>query len=281
MRVFISTDIEGITGLVSWAQCGTPESECYDWPFARRMYTHDVNAAIRGAKAGGATEIVIKDSHNMAKNLLIDELEPDVELISGYGSGRDGMMEGIDRSFDAVMLVGYHAMAGTARGLLEHALAGGLHRFWINGKESGEIAASAAVAGAHGVPLVMVSSDEAGCKEARSLINGVSTFVTKTGLGKVMARLRHPSVTGPGIERAAKTGLARKGNIKPYAIKGKVTMRVEFHTADEVDMAATLEGVKRLDGYTLEFSRPNYLEAHSMAYTVFHLAGLGRKSGNQ
>ena len=105
MKVYISADIEGVTGVVTWGQCGAPNSQHYDWAFARRMMTHDVNAAIRGARAGGATEIVVKDSHNVSLNLLIDELEPGVELISGSRPGPDGMMEGIDSSFNCCFLV--------------------------------------------------------------------------------------------------------------------------------------------------------------------------------
>ena len=280
MRVYISTDIEGVTGIVSWAQCGKPLSQHYDWPFARRMYAHDVNAAIRGARAGGATHVVVKDSHNTGKNLLIEDLEPDTELISGYGAGVNGMMEGIAESFDAAMLVGYHAMAGTGSGVLEHALMGGVHRIWINGEEAGEIAASAGVAGAYGVPLVFVSSDDAGCAEARKLMPGVGTFSTKTGLGKVMAHLKHPSVTGPGIEAAAKLAVQSAAKAKPLVYKGPITMRVEFHTSDMTDLAATLEGVKRVDGYSVEFSRPTFLEAHSMSYTIFQLGIRGRTSGD-
>jgi D-amino peptidase len=280
MRIYISADIEGITGIVSWSQCGKPSSENYDFAFARRMYTHDVNAAIRGAKSAGATEVVVKDGHNTGKNLLIDELEPGTELISGYGAGMNGMMEGIDGSFDAVMLVGYHAMAGTASGLLEHALAGGLHRFWINGKEAGEIAASAGVAGAFGIPLVFVSSDQAGCDEGKALVPGLQTYATKVGLGKVSAHLKHPSVTGPGIEAAAKKAVQKAKSIKPVVYKGPVTIRAEFHTSDQTDMAATLLDTKRVDGYTVEFKRPTFLEAHTMAYTVFQLSSRGRVSGD-
>jgi D-amino peptidase len=280
MRVFISTDIEGITGQVSWSHCGSPNSDHYDWDFARRMYTHDVNAAIRGARAAGATHVLVKDGHNTAKNLLIDQLEPGTELISGIGAGMNGMMEGIDDSYDAAMLVGYHAKAGTAHGVLEHALAGGLHRFWINGEDSGEIAASAGVAGALGIPLVFVSSDDAGCDEAAALIKGISTYSTKKGIGKVVAHLKHPSVTGPGIEAAAAAGVKAAKKIRSLTYRGKVTMRVEFHTVDLTDMAATLLDVKRIDGYTVEFSRPNFLEAHSMAYNVFGLAAHARVMAN-
>jgi len=175
VKVYISADIEGITGLVSWHQCGTASGDHYDWPFARRMMTHDVNAAIRGARSGGAKEIVVKDSHNNGKNLLLDQLEPGAQLVSGVGSGIDGMMEGLDATFDCALLIGYHAMAGTAGGIMEHTYTGGVHRFWINGMPSGEIAMSAAVAGRYGVPVVAVSSDRAACDEAEALIPGIAT----------------------------------------------------------------------------------------------------------
>src|SRR5258708_2786980 len=138
MKVFISVDIEGATGLVSFSQCGRPNGEHYDFGFARRMLTHDVNAAIRGFRAAGATQVVVKDAHATCKNLLIEDLEPGTELISGFGSRKDGMMDGIDESFDAAALVGYHGMAGALNALMEHALIGGLHRFWINGQLAGE-----------------------------------------------------------------------------------------------------------------------------------------------
>lgn len=279
MKVFISVNIEGCTGLVSFSQCEIPSSQFYDYPFARRMMTHDVNAAIRGAREAGATKIVVKDGHAYCKNLLVDELEPGVELISGIGGGKDGMMNGIDGSFDAAMLVGYHAMAGTALGIMEHALAGGVHRFWINGDLAGEIAASAGVAGAYGVPLVMVSSDAMGAAEAKSLIPAMATFATKTGHSKYMGQLLHPSETGPGIQRAAKDGVSRCKSIKAYTPKAPVTMKVEFHKVEEADMAATLENVTRHDGYTLEWTRPTFLAAHSFAYNVFAMSVRGRAAG--
>src|ERR1700720_3709476 len=94
VRVYISADIEGITGLVSWAQCSQPSGNVYDFGFARRMMTHDVNAAIRGARAAGASEVVVKDSHGVMKNLLVEDLEPGTRLVSGNGFGMtDGMMQ--------------------------------------------------------------------------------------------------------------------------------------------------------------------------------------------
>jgi len=279
MKVYISVDIEGATGVVSFSQCESPDSSFYDWPFARRMLTHDVNAAIRGARLAGATEVVVKDSHAGCRNLLIDELESGVELISGIGSGTMGMMEGIDASFDAVFLVGYHGMAGTPSALMEHALAGGLHRFWVNGVESGEIAVSAAVAGTFGVPTVLVTSDDAGCGEASRMLPGVRTYTTKHSLGRYMGRLLHPSVTGPGIENAAAEAVRGLSATAPFRVEEPVTMKITFRSVEEADLAATLPTVRRLDGYSLEWSADDYLTAHQIAYNVFHLSIQGRRFG--
>lgn len=279
MKVYISVDIEGATGVVSFSQCGRPDGEHYDYGFARRMLTHDVNAAIRGARAAGATAVVVKDSHATCKNLLVDELEPGTELISGFGAGKDGMMDGIDAGFAASMLVGYHGMAGALHSMMDHALVGGLHKFWINGELAGEIAVSGAVAGAYGVPTVLVTSDAVACAEAEGCLSGVRTYSTKEGFGRYMGRLKHPNVTGPGIEEAASIAVGSAHAIKPYVIDGPVTMTAEFRTVEEADLAATLESVERLDGYTVEWTRHDFMAAHRAGLTAFNVSIQGRRSG--
>lgn len=291
MKVYISGDIEGITGIVSWSQAEGPTSDAYDFGFARRMYTHDINAAIRGARAAGAKRIVVKDSHGWCKNLLIDELEPGVELISGYGAMPCGMMEGIDgvthdvaqdaslgspaARFDAAVLIGYHAMAGKP-GLMSHALVGGLHRFWINGQEAGEIAYSAATAGAYGTPVVAVTSDDQGCAEASALNIGIQTYAVKRAMGHFMTRLKHPSETGPGIEKAVKEGVATSKNVRPYRIEGKVSMKLQFQHANLAELAAMVPGVQKLDPYTLEWEGKDFLSAAALAQMVFDASRAGR-----
>jgi D-amino peptidase len=199
-------------------------------------------------------------------------------LISGANAGLDGMMEGLDGSFNAAMLIGYHALSGALHGMMDHALVGGLHRFWINGKEAGEIAASAAVAGAHGVPLVCVTSDDVACAEASSTIPGVSVYSTKRGFGRYAGEMLHPSETGPGIEAAAGLGVANRGAIQTYRVVEPVTLRFAFRTTNEADEASQLPDTERLDGYTLEFTRPDFITAHRDAYTLFALSIRGRKS---
>ena len=273
MNVYISADIEGTTGLVSWSQCGRPRGDHFDYGFARRMMTHDVNAAVRGARKAGATRVVIKDSHGNSKNLLIDELESGVELISGHGSGRNGMMEGIDSSFDAAFLIGYHAKAGTAGGIMEHTYTGRAHRLFINEIELGEIGLSGATAGRLGVPLAMVSSDEMGCKEATDTILGVHTAITKFGSGRYMGRLLHPSETGPLIEKTAEAALKKLN--KPWTFEGECIVRLEVNRTEDADWAARIPGVQRIDGYNVAVSAANYTEAQSWAVVLMSVGTLG------
>lgn len=278
MTVFISADIEGCTGLLSWNQCGNP-GEQYDWPHARRMMTHDVNAAVRGARAAGAERVLIKDSHGRSKNLLIEDLEPGVELISGHGSHPNGMMTGIDASFDCAMLVGYHAMAGTPLAIMEHTISGFVHRLWLNGRQGGEQALSGMVAGAAGVPIVCVTSDLAGCLEAEAWFPGVATAAVKEGIGRYMGRCLHPSETGPMIEEAARRGCSERAT-EPLVYDGPVTVRIEFNLTAEADIVGKLPGVARVDGYTVESTQPNASLAHQMARAMIS-TGAGGREANQ
>lgn len=282
MTVYISADIEGISGLVSWSQCGRPNSEYFDYRWARERMTADVNAAIRGARAAGAERVVVKDSHGNSKNLLIDMLEPGTELISGYGSGGvvDGMMQGVDESFDAAMLIGYHAMAGTAKGIMEHTISGRVHHMWINDMPAGEIAMSAGVAGRYGVPIVAISSDQAGCNEASALIPGIESAVVKIGLARYMGHCYHPADTAKAIEAAAKQGVQNRKQIAPWKPTEPVTFRIEFNRSEECDYSARIFGVKRLDAFTVEYTGKDYLEAHQVAWTMLSMAGLGAEAHN-
>lgn len=279
MKVFISADIEGITGLVSWSQCGGP-GDGHDWSFARKRMTADVNAAIRGARAGGAEEVLVKDSHGSMKNLLIDELEPGTQLVSGLGSGRDGMMIGLDSSFDAVLLVGYHAMAGTQGGVMEHAFTNTVHRMWIRDLEVGEIAMSAGLAGSYGVPVVMIASDKAGCREAQDLIPDIQIAETKEGIGRFMAKLHHPSVTERAIEAAAREAVRRCKAVTPWRAEVPSTIKIQFTRTEFADSAARLPGVIRVDGYTVEAHAASFAEIHQYAWVMIGYGGVGRFSGD-
>lgn len=239
----------------------------------------DVNAAIRGARAAGADRIVIKDSHGNSKNLLIDLLEPGVELITGYGARGDGMMAGIDETFHASCLIGYHAMAGTHKGVMEHTISGRVHRMWLNGMLAGEIALSAATSGQYGVPLVAVSSDTAGCAEAAALIPGLKTAIVKDGFGRYMTQTKHPAETSSLIEQAVYEGIVNRQSIRPWLPGEPVTARIEFNRTEEADMAEKCPGVSRVDAYSVE-ATADWKTAHRTIWTMIVLAQAGFDANN-
>jgi len=282
MRVFISVDMEGITGLVSWSQCSRPNGKFYDYGYARQMMTHDVNAAIRGARKAGATEIVVKDSHGNSKNLLIADLEPGVELISGEGRPGDGMMWGIGETqdgkpFDAAMLVGYHAKAGTLKGIMEHTITGGVHRMFLESGSSriemGEIGVAMLTAGAYGIPIVMISSDDLGCAEAKEHAPTIVTAETKTGLARYMGKLKHPSVTGPLIEEAAYQALQTKHT--PFHVELPARVSLEFNRAEMAEMCMWLQGAERVDAYTVAGTFSDFHSLHKFCWACWMLSFKG------
>lgn len=280
MRVFVSVDIEGATGIASFSQCSRASAEYVDYPFARQRLHDDLNAVIRGARKAGAGRIVLKDGHGNCKNLLPDWLEPGTECIVGGGPHTDGMMDGIDGSYDAAMLIGYHATCGTPRSLMQHALVGGLRRFWVNGSPAGEILASAAVAGDLGVPLVLVSGDDTACAETHRDIPGALTCCTKNSLANYMGRMKGPKETSPDLERLAEQALSTRSAITPCHIAGPVTMTAEFRTVEECEVPAGLPLIQRIDAKTIEWTEPTFTAAHRKAYTVFWLSMRGRATAS-
>ncbi len=275
MKLYISADIEGVTGVTSWNfQCGSPGDQNPDWQFGRRMMTHDVNAAIIGAAKAGATHIVVKDSHNVGKNLLIDELiSPNgvqIELISGSRASIDGMMDGLDETFDAAFLIGYHAMAGTSEGVMEHTISGRIHRCRLNGKEVGEQSLSALTAAHYQVPLCLVTSDDKGCNEAKNLFIGVHTAITKYGMGRHFARLLHPTTTGALIQESAKIALENMPSI--LKIPTNFDLEIEFNRSEEADEASLMPGWTRADAYTVKAEFNNWPEAHQSLRRTMSLA---------
>lgn len=242
--------------------------------------TADVNAAIRGAKAAGATEILVKDSHGNSKNLLANDLERGARLISGHGAKTGGMMIGIDRSFACAMLVGYHAMAGTEAAVMEHTITGSVHRMWVNGQPIGEIGLSAAVAGCFDVPVVLVSSDRAGCAEAQALLPGVVTASVKEGLGRFMADCMHPEDAAELIESQAKLAVERASALDPWLPETPTNVRIEFNRAEECDMAARTHGIRRLDCYTVEIVGDTWAEVHQAIWATLSASIVGREAGD-
>ena len=133
-KVYISVDMEGISGVVGDDQTSAGGAE---YNRSRKLMAEDANAAIRGAFEGGATQVVVNDSHGSQRNLLPEDLDPRARLIS-HSFKRHGMVEGLDETFDAVIFVGYHAKADSPRGLFAHTGSGVVKDVQVNGRSAGE-----------------------------------------------------------------------------------------------------------------------------------------------
>ena len=270
MRVYISADIEGI-GCVVRGEQSSPGGREYAW--ARTMMTEEVNAAVRGAFDGGATEVVVADSHNVGLNLIPEGLDERIALI--MGSPRSlSMMEGIEAGFDRVFLVGYHAMAGTADAVIAHTFMGRIEEVTVNGRVVGEIGISAALAGRHGVPVALVTGDDKTVAEAEALLEGIETVEVKKGLGAYAARCLPPGRSRALVYEGAKRAVAAGDGLRPFRIDGEVDLRVRFTTASGPDRALRIPGVSRVDGRTVRFMARDFMEAFKAFNTMADLMDL-------
>jgi len=258
-KLYISVDFEGapcVVGVVGkpLATLGTG-LECQSPIFqqAQRLVTAEVNAAVRGALAGGATEIIVDDCHGCGHNLLYEELHPEAKVL--VGGPRPRRFHLLDDSFAGLVLLCYHPMAGVENGVLCHSYSSeSVHRMVLNGQPIGEIGFDAAFAGELGVPVIFVSSDEAGCAEARRCLGeNLITVATKKGLGRNCALCLAPRKTQALTERAMKQALLAARARKPHRPKGPFVLERVFKWETQAESAALEKGAQRVDPYTVRW----------------------------
>ncbi|MGH2537564.1 MAG: M55 family metallopeptidase [Candidatus Promineifilaceae bacterium] len=263
MRVLIMSDMEGVSGIVVWEQVngGAPLYE-----EGRRLYTEEINAAVRGAKAAGATEIVAVDCHGAGKgwnfNSFVPELlDPAVDWVSHHPWSR--YTELLEEGCDAVLLVGMHARAGTPAGVLSHTVSSTNWRnLWFNDTPVGETGINAAVCGHYGAPVLLVTGDEATCVEARDLLGGgLTTVAVKRGLGRYSARHIAPARARQLIEAGARQALGDLKAVKPYAPARPVTLTIELTTVDQAAQWVGRPGVEIVDSLRVISRAEDWLTA--------------------
>lgn len=269
MKIYISTDIEGI-GCVVRGEHFMIEGR--DYPEARRLMTEEVNAAVAGAFDAGAREAVVCDAHNVGLNLLPELLDDRATLIMG-GPRPLSMMEGIHMGFDAVFLVGYHAMSGTADSTIVHIISSRVAEVRINGVRMGEIGLSAMVAGHFDVPVALVTSDDAGASEARDLLETAETVAVKQGIGAYAAHCLHPATCRRMIRAAAAKALTRIDRFVPLAVEGPILLEMCFTTVAGADQALRMPGAERTDGLTVRWQADDALDAYRAVIAMAALAG--------
>ncbi len=262
MKILISVDMEGITGVTTWDQVtpGHPEYARF-----RRQMTDDANAAIRGAFAGGADQVVVSDGHWNGSNILVEELDARAVLNSGSPSPFS-MVQGIEQDVEGVLFVGYHARQGSHPAVLDHTWSSTcVANVWLNDVLAGEYTLNAAVAGHYGAPVLMASGDQTACAQIVAHLGAVQTAVVKQATGRHAAECLPPAMTIPLIEAAAKTGVERFAQkIAPahYVVTTPVNMTVQLATSDMADRAMLLPGARR-DGLCLSFTSEDMVEAYA------------------
>ena len=253
MRIHIISDMEGVAGIVKWQQVSGGE-KLYDE--GRVLYTEEINAAVRGAKTAGATEIVVMDNHGAGgpysfNSLLPDLLDPACEyVVQEEWTEYTGFLES---DCDAALLVGMHAMAGTADGVLSHTVSGqAWQNLRFNGMLVGETGINAAICGHWGVPVVLVTGDRAVCREGRELLGeGLTTVEVKEGLGRFSARTKTPAEARELIEAGARKALSDLSAVKPYDPGKPCEIEIEFTSPDRLQEYANRKGVEVTGGRTL------------------------------
>ncbi|MFB0564551.1 MAG: M55 family metallopeptidase [Candidatus Aminicenantaceae bacterium] len=220
LKVFISVDMEGIASVVWSKECG-PSGRDYD--YFREIMTLETNAAIEGALEAGACEIVVRDGHGSKTNILPRLLHKKAKLLRGITKNPENMMLGIDKTFDAVIFIGYHAKAGTKEGVIAHTSSGNVIDLSINGISMPEAGYNALIAGLYDVPVVFVSGDNWICQQVKDLFGEVATFETKFGMGTAELGL-HPELVRDKIRTEAAKALNNLKRFKPYKLEPPYTM---------------------------------------------------------
>ncbi len=276
MKILISADMEGISGIVDWEQVtpGHPEYLAR----GRQLMTGDVNAAINGVFEGGANEVVVSDGHWNGRNILLEDLDPRARLNSGSPSPFS-MMQSIDDTPapDAVILVGYHAMAGTKKGVLDHTWSDETVRaVYLNGQPVGELGLNAALAAEFRAPVIAFTGDQHACAEAQDLLGpALEIAVVKNATGRFAAQCLPLAEARERICEAAARGVTRlRTGQAPalFQVAAPVRLAIEFMDTQQVDRAFLIPGTERMSGTRLEFTAPDMVTAHRALRAMVMLA---------
>jgi D-amino peptidase len=257
LKVHISVDMEGVAGVVTEAQLG-PEG--FEYARFREFMTAEALAAIEAAFEAGATEVVVADSHGNGQNLLLEKLPKNVTVVRSWPRPLS-MMQGIDESFDAAIFIGYHAGVTNPAGVRAHTISSG--RFAdlrLNGKSVSEAGLNAAIAGHFGVPVILISGDDAAVEEARAQLGEIEGAVVKWNAGYHSARTLVPQAAADLIRERVRRALARRRDFRPYRIAGPATLDLRFKNYRPAEVLAYLPNVERTGSHTIRFVGKDVLE---------------------
>lgn len=257
LKIYISADMEGIVGVVTDEQLG-PDG--FEYERFREFMTAEVNAAIDAARAAGATEFVVSDSHGNGQNLLIDKLPDDVTVIRSWPRELS-MMAGIDDTFDGVIFIGYHASTANTRGVRAHTMSSAnITGLRLNGIEMTEGSMAAAAAGHFGVPVIMVSGDDAAVAENQVLIGNIEGAVVKWAKGFHSAETLTPEAAYEVIRTRTKSAIDRIGEFQPYVLDTPIELELTLKNYTPIELLGYLPNVERVNSHTIRFVGKDIIE---------------------
>ncbi|KKR04409.1 MAG: peptidase M55 D-aminopeptidase [Candidatus Uhrbacteria bacterium GW2011_GWF2_39_13] len=249
MKIYVSADLEGISGIVNFEQTGR-DNKGPEYERARRLLTNEVNTVVAACREAGVEKVVVMDGHAGGYNFIVEDLHPEGEYV--IGTNRKKSFEGMTDDFDGVILLGYHAMAGTENGVLDHTQSSKTwYNYWINDIKMGELGQSAILAGHRNIPVILVTGDLAVCKEAKELLPHIETVAVKEGYSRTCAKIIPPSAAQLMIGRGVKKALSKIKTMKPYKISFPAKVKIEFQTTDIADTYEK-NGWKRVSGTIVE-----------------------------
>ncbi|WP_349408626.1 M55 family metallopeptidase [Pseudalkalibacillus sp. SCS-8] len=269
MKIFISADIEGISGVATNVQLKKND----EYQRFRKLMTQEVNAAVEGAFRGGATEVVIADGHGNMSNILIEDLDERARLVSGNNRVMC-QLQGLDESFDGIMFVGHHGReSGSERTTISHTLAGiCVKEMKINGKVVGETEMNATVAGAMDVPAIFISGDDAYVSEVKETLPDVEAAVVKYGVDRFAAELIAPKRARSLITEKAEAAVRRLNEFKPYKVDGPYTFDLTFKGSQQALMTTTIPSVEMTGPESIRFTCDDMVTAYKHMWGVVIIA---------
>jgi D-amino peptidase len=269
MDVYISVDMEGIAGIAHGKQVSRGSD---DFPASRELMTDEASAAAAGAFEGGASSVVVNDSHGDMYNLLPERLDPRAELILGSPKPHS-MMQGFGPGFGVALFIGYHAAADTEAAVLGHTYAGrSFNDIRVNGESWTEAELNAAVAGTFGVPVGLVTGDDKICALMEKRLPGVRTVTVKEGHARNVARSLHPSAARDAIRRASADAVAGAADLEPFTPSGPYAFEADLKESVMAELCSLIPGVRRTAARTVRFDTEDYMEGFRCLLAWTHLA---------
>jgi D-amino peptidase len=269
-NVFVSVDMEGIAGISTLQQVWRGSD---DFPASRKLMTLEANAAIEGAFQGGATSVLVNDSHGDMYNLLPEEMDSRAELLTGTPKPWS-MMQGFGSDFDVALFIGYHAAAGTEAAVLDHTYSGRLlYEVRLNGDAVGEAELNAALAGTYGVPVGLVTGDDKACAQVSKSLPGIRTVSVKEAYGRGVARSMHPSAAREAIRKASAEAVraAGGGELKPYRPDPPFALEADLANTSAADLCAIAPGCVRSGARTVRFESEDFRDIFRCLLTWTYL----------